>query len=100
MTDWKERANKRRDERHTKTPEMHHPSPAKKDTKKWCKGKVGREHTLKVLDGKDKGSYVQREGGSKKFVIMEKWRYLICTTCGKELDVYYGHGEKPDWLKK
>ena len=33
-----------RDARADKTPERPRPRAAKKDTKHWCKGKVGREH--------------------------------------------------------
>lgn len=98
MSDWKRTAVERRDERNIKGPEINKPSPAKKNTKKWCKGKVGREHKTRVMDGEEKGSFVQRNDSSK-FVIMQKWRYLICTVCGKELDIYYGIGEKPEWAK-
>lgn len=100
MEDWKARANKRRDERHTKTPETNRPTPAKKNTKKWCKGKVGREHQTRVMSGEEKNRSFQHVDGSK-FVSMKNWKFLICIVCGKELDIYYGGSSKrkPDWAK-
>ncbi len=100
MSDWTERANKRRDERHTKEPEKPLPPKAsKKNTKKWCKGKVGKEHTLVCMTGEEaKGGHGYR--------FSKAWRYLVCTACGKELDIYYGDSwidnkeVKPDWVTK
>lgn len=88
--DWNARANARRDFRATKVPET--PGPGKgsrKDTKRWCKGKVGREHV---------GVCMNRY---EKYLI--EWRELVCKNCGRRLDTYYGGlfigqgGPKPDW---
>ena len=46
MSDWKESSLKRRDARQTKVPVIRPPGGSKKDTKKWCRGVVGREHEL------------------------------------------------------
>ena len=94
MDDWKDGANKRRDVRNTKEPETSQKAkPAKKDTKKWCSGKVGREHTLEV------NNYSKAKGWSS--VIFGNWWVLYCTTCGKELE-YYHPGLRarpaPQWL--
>lgn len=72
MSDWTESANKRRDARHTKGPERSRPKPAKKDTKKWCRGKVGVEHEPKCMQGR-----------------FPEYRILACVKCGKELDHYW-----------
>lgn len=80
MGDWKERANKRRDERHTKTDDStSKPKSAKKDTKKWCKGKEGREHQLKVVPHLLPFRKPQDSG----------WKDLVCTVCGKVIDRYW-----------
>jgi hypothetical protein len=94
MGDWQERANKRREERATKAPDGPARSKRKKDTKRWCKGVEGREHTPVCQDG------MTARGRN----YLADWRYLICTTCGKELDIWYGKDSfirdkpKPDWV--
>ena len=58
-----------------------------KDTKKWCKGKVGVEHQLKCM--------VYSE-------LLDTSRALVCTECGKRLAVYFPwpnkEENKPDWV--
>jgi hypothetical protein len=89
MSDWKEESIKRRDFRHVHgEPEVPR-SRAKKDTKRWCKGKIGREH---------KPSCVAR----KYFYVLE------CSVCGKHIDWYYtgsvwygGRNDPvPNWVVK
>lgn len=66
-----------------------------KDKKRWCKGKVGVEHTSVC---------VPYRGGISTVLGAEtaKWRQLVCSKCGKILDYYYpfkGRGKKkPDWV--
>jgi hypothetical protein len=85
MSDWKENSNKRKDERNTKNPEVPQKAKAsKKDTKKWCAGKMGREHTLEVKSFKDS------KGWRTHF---SNWWLLYCSKCGKEVDTY-----TPSWL--
>jgi hypothetical protein len=90
MSDWRERANRRRDERHTAIPDdAPRPKPGSKNTKKWCKGKVGREHKPECRDGHIQG-----------------WKNLVCTECGKHLDYYWpirwrplmGDQPRPAWV--
>lgn len=89
MSDWKASAIKRRDERATIGPEEEqaggkaHP----KDRRRWCRGKVGVEHTPVCMPHKH----------------VQKWRELVCNTCGKVLDYWYPFGSrknnpKPDWV--
>lgn len=92
MKDWKQSEINRRDSRSAKDPEVVKPIAGKKDTKRWCRGKVGREHITECRKGKElkcAPSYCR-----------EQWRILICKVCGKELDNYYGFGseEKPKWV--
>lgn len=64
-----------------------------KDTKKWCKGKIGVEHQLKCMVFSD---------------LLDKSRALVCTECGKRLAYYfhplpdsngnYKEENKPDWV--
>lgn len=88
MSEWRERANRRRDERHT-IGDIRPPASTKKNTKKWCKGKVGREHKPQCRSD-------PRYPAS--------WRHLVCTECGKQLDWYYPstferkREPKPAWV--
>ena len=74
----------------------------KKDTKKWCKGKVGRPHQTKCL-------LASELKNSNHWPLYEKmhmhhqsrWRYLVCQKCLKVLDIWYGNKkQKPDWVTK
>jgi hypothetical protein len=99
MSDWQERANKRRDERNTKvSDEPKKTNKAKKDTKTWCKGRVGRDHTPKCMPHKP------MIVGKNNKNVFSGWYDYVCTACGKVLDTYYpcswGNQDrpKPDWL--
>ena len=62
-------------------------------TRKWCKGKVGVEHTPKCFDYQA----IKRWCGGR--VRLDGWKILVCTTCGKELETYFPRrGDKPDWV--
>ncbi len=92
MDSWKEGAAKRRDQRNTKVSDDPKPAPAKKDTKKFCKGKVGTPHQLECVKYVD-AKKIDRTGSQ------QRWRILVCKVCGKELDIYYGNTkQKPDWV--
>ena len=84
MSEWKERAIKRRDERHTLGEEKTPPSKRKKNRKRWCKGKVGVNHTAvwqalvpNILFGQDWN---------------KNRREFVCTKCKKVLDTWW-----PGW---
>lgn len=79
MSEWKEGAAKRRDERHTAL-EVRAPASNKKDTRKWCRGKVGREHKLACTDHNS----------------IKGWKILACTECGKHIDYYWPCSWWPD----
>jgi len=61
--------------------------PAKKDTKRWCKGVEGREH---------KPSWQPRNAAWAA----SQWRDFKCDACGKVLDTWWpfgkGHGMPPE----
>ena len=80
MSDWKESSLKRRDARQTKVPVIRPPGGSKKDTKKWCRGVVGREHELVC----------------KEHNQLKSWRVLGCVKCGKQLDYWF---PSPPWAK-
>jgi hypothetical protein len=94
MSDWKERAIRRRDERHTAAPEVKRPSGSKRNTKKWCRGVVGREHTPVATTYNELKRATHGTG----------WHVLICSTCKKELDNYWPSSwflsdkPKPAWV--
>lgn len=77
VTSWQESANRRRDERHT-VADIRPPGGSKKDTKRWCRGRVGREHKPECR------TYSEH----KRVGYGPDWRLLICAECGKELDRY------------
>lgn len=60
--------------------------PAKKDTKHWCKGKVGREHTLAIEMPQNAWrrscGWVTNVGSEPYYGCMH---VELCTTCGKQL---------------
>lgn len=93
MGEWQERANRRRDERHT-AGEIRRPSGSKKDTKKWCRGKVGVKHDPVCAD----------YNTLKRATFAPEWKVLVCRNCGKELDNYWptrffkSNKPKPDWV--
>lgn len=103
MSDWKIDASKRRDARNARSPgETPKPATAnaKKNTRKWCRGKVGIEHQPKCVDHiQTKGWSILQSSGAK---------LLVCTACGKELDRYWPIGPwesyaanhpPPDWAR-
>lgn len=87
--DWNADVIKRRAFRHTMNgPEVPKGSRSKKNTKKWCKGKVGVEHTPVGKWGAGWHNYMC---------------ILACTRCGKHLDYWYsrsffGVKVRPDWV--
>lgn len=64
---WKKSASDLRDQRSIKISDEAKKLPAKKDTKLWCKGKVGTEHQLKIFVKND----------------VIKTQQLACSACGK-----------------
>lgn len=98
---WKGRAAQRRDARATKAPDASAPHRSSKNTKKWCRGKVGVAHKLKCADYDTLKQSVYRVTSS----MSSKWKVLYCTECGKELDHWYPFGNRtdnppPDWVTK
>lgn len=74
------------------------PRQQKKDTKKWCRGKIGREHEgeCKMYD-----ELKQANHGPRDYGYMSRCRVLICKKCGKHLESWWGSKkDKPDWVIK
>jgi hypothetical protein len=90
MSQWRERANYRRDMRQTKLYQIRPPSHSSKDTRRWCRGVEGREHTPACVPHKS----------------IRTWRNLECSVCHKVLDSYcpahfmspLNDERKPDWV--
>lgn len=77
------------------------PQPRKKDTKRWCKGKVGREHqgvckTRFEVEGRND---IRRPGEPGW---LSNWRYLVCRKCNKTLAYWFGGKgkDRPAWVTK
>lgn len=72
MSEWKQRANRRRDERHTAM-NVRPQGGSRKNTKRWCRGVVGREHVpVCIADNRFKD-----------------WRILACKQCKRHLDRWW-----------
>ncbi len=96
MSDHKQSAAARRDDRNAKTPTKSRATVGKvKNTKRWCKGKVGVEHQPKCQD------YCATKGAPP---YLAGWKLLVCQTCGKELETYFpskfAKRAKPAWVTK
>ena len=104
MSDYKKEAADRRDARQIKTDDEPttnlKPSKKKKDTKRWCKGKVGVEHDAVCMTHSELNNVNQNTQGHHKF--LSDFRYLVCLSCGKNLDMYLKSWNKkiPDWVDK
>lgn len=94
MSEWREQANKRRDERQTKVSAIRPPGGSTKDTKRWCRGKPGREHQPACKDYND----------IKKVDHFKGWKTLVCEACGKQMDHYFPspfreyQSAPPNWI--
>jgi len=96
MSERKADAAKRRDERATKGPEDEPSSGTRKhkDKKRWCKGKVGVEHTPVCVPYRRARLSLDEHNS---------WCELVCSTCGKTLATWMPFGSrknnpKPDWV--
>lgn len=76
---WRGRAIDRRNERQARD-EVRPQSGSSKDTKRWCRGVVGREHLPTCVDFADVKGEVYRKYG---------WKVLRCSVCSKHLDYYW-----------
>lgn len=83
MSEWKQGAAKRRDARRGGPVAERPPTRAKKDRKRWCRGKEGVEHmpVAKTYD-EAKGLKIMPSG---RPLTHAGWWVLVCTECGKEL---------------
>jgi hypothetical protein len=84
MSEWKQGAAARRDQRATKTDAVP-PYRSRKDRKRWCKGKVGVEHVTKVMP-----AFPQYPDG---FLGLGKWKIDVCEKCGRHVR-FYSEGDK------
>lgn len=89
MSDWRQSAVDRRDERHTFAPDVD-PSRyrrTKTNRNRWCRGKVGVEHVREWVEDEkhfntpDMAAYRRERGVT--------WLLMRCTKCGKHLDRWY-----------
>lgn len=81
-----------------------HPRKSKKDTHKWCKGKVGREHVWEIAktnwatnqECKYYNGVDWRTGESYRH--WKCWHHHVCSNCGKYSEEWFGLGTKcPDF---
>ena len=75
-------------------------SGAKKDRKRWCKGKVGREHDYQV-QVRPNGWGMRRDAPCKPWSRQDLYDWwickhaLICQNCGRQEDIT--KEQCPDW---
>ncbi len=74
--DWKGSKNFRRSARNYSEPDEIRRGASKKNTRKWCKGVVGRKHTLALYN---------------KYTFAHNYK---CLSCGKE---FWGHLNKDEF---
>ena len=89
---WRLGAAEVRDARHVHNgPEVVGGPAKRKDTKRWCKGKVGREHELLVRHSTE----MSKHRFSRSLI-------RFCAKCGKEVAHWYDwqSGPKPDWVRE
>jgi hypothetical protein len=80
MSEWKEEAARRRAVRQTRVPDVRPPGGSKRDTKRWCRGVVGREHELRCeLRRSWCREYEQR-----------------CAKCGRVMDYWFDNRRFPE----
>jgi len=106
MSDYKKSSTDRRDTRNAKDgPEAPKPRASKKNTRKWCKGKVGVEHTPVCRDYREVKHSGDLTFGERQVSLYQGWKILMCSECGKELDYYYPMGlngkvrREPPWVR-
>jgi len=85
VTERAKRAARIRDARNNRE-EVRAPSGSRKNTRKWCRGVVGRQHEPEIRD------YAEYKKVSPR--IFSGWRVVICKNCGKELEMCYGRAPK------
>lgn len=78
MSEWRERALKRRDQRQTKV-EVRPPSRSRRNTRRWCRGVEGREHKPVCVDYDELKGVAWRTGS----------KVLMCEVCQKQLAFYW-----------
>ncbi len=106
---WREGAAARKDARHT-TPDDAPKTrgvPNKRNTKRWCKGKVGVEHKPAVKTYRELKNWQGIGDGQWGSNIFQGWLVRYCTECGKEIDHFYpqpsGHPvpkPTPEWAEE
>jgi len=72
-----------RDERHTKTEQQVARHGAKKNTKRWCRGRVGKEHKTEWRNWQALREHREDRPQDGHFFV------LICTTCKREVDTCF-----------
>lgn len=93
-------------------PDNVRPQRGKKDTKRWCKGKVGREHTPETVRHHYYSAplfaskpcrwqeYWEWRSGEKVKLRDTRWHCyhaIQCSTCGKYLDTWLTTDQCPDY---
>ena len=91
------------DPRDEPVPEEPRPQRARKDTKHWCKGKVGREHKPELIVHHAYSSIMMRCHELKWMTWSGQWscRHAFkCTACGKYTKTWLTREECPTWQEQ
>jgi hypothetical protein len=98
VSSWKERSIVRRDTRQAKVQNIRPPGRSGRNTKKWCRGKVGVEHQPACI------SYDEWENRTDTSRWSKDWKVLVCSGCGKALDHWFPvpafqeRRPQPEWV--
>jgi hypothetical protein len=97
MSERKKKAALRRDERNARGPEILKTGSSRRNTKRWCRGVVGRAHKPVCYNY---AHYKNPPTIAKMPALFDDWRILVCDVCKKELAHYFmGSREAvPDWV--
>lgn len=81
-------------------PDEPRPQRGRKNTKRWCKGKVGREHQPETVVNHQYTTSNWTECHESRWM-PNHWscRHAVqCTVCGKYVKTWLGREECPAWL--
>lgn len=90
------------DQRENPVPEESRPHRARKDRKRWCKGRVGREHTPELVVHHAYTSTMM-QCHKTNWTWSDRWlcRHAYrCTTCGKYTKTWLSREECPTWIEQ
>jgi hypothetical protein len=94
FSSWREGSAARRVERQAPAAKDVPKTRGTRDTKRWCRGRLGVEHRAVVKTRSELGKDTWSRDHLKP--LRRQWLIRFCTVCGKEIDHYYPFGTMID----